>query len=114
MIPDQLTQPQFDTVYNFLSLVIASQLFTALFLVVSQRRVLPRYRQALVMSAIVCGIAAFNLALDFDLNGSAETLPLVNISHCTPPLFLDLSTLPQNMQFSERDDLGGDARQASL
>lgn len=66
MIPDQLTQPQFDTVYNFLSLVIASQLFTAFFLVVSQRRVLPRYRQALVLSAIVCGIAAYHYFRIFD------------------------------------------------
>lgn len=60
MIPEELTQSQFDTVYNFLSLVIASQLFTALFLVVSQKRVLPRYRQALVISSIVCGIAAYH------------------------------------------------------
>ena len=60
MIPDQLTQSQFNTVYNFLSLVIAAQLFTAIFLLVSQKRVLPRYRQALVMSAIVCGIAAYH------------------------------------------------------
>jgi bacteriorhodopsin len=66
LIPDQLTQPQFDTVYNFLSLVIASQLFTALFLVVSQKRVLPRYRQALVLSAIVCGIAAYHYFRIFD------------------------------------------------
>jgi bacteriorhodopsin len=66
MIPDQLTQSQFDTVYNFLSLVIASQLFTALFLVVSQKRVLPRYRQALVLSAIVCGIAAYHYFRIFD------------------------------------------------
>lgn len=66
MIPDQLTQAQFDTVYNFLSLVIASQLFTALFLVISQHRVLPRYRQALVMSFIVCGIAAYHYFRIFD------------------------------------------------
>jgi bacteriorhodopsin len=66
MIPEQLTQSQFDTVYNFLSLVIASQLFTAFFLVVSQKRVLPRYRQALVMSAIVCGIAAYHYFRIFD------------------------------------------------
>ncbi len=66
MIPDQLTQPQFDTVYNFLSLVIASQLFTAFFLVVSQRRVLPRYRQALVLSSIVCFIAAYHYFRIFD------------------------------------------------
>lgn len=66
MIPDQLTQGQFDTVYNFLSLVIASQLFTAVFLLVSQKRVLPRYRQALVLSAIVCSIAAYHYFRIFD------------------------------------------------
>lgn len=60
MLPDALTQGQYDTVYNLLSLVIASQLFTALFLVISQPRVLPRYRQALVVSAVVCGIAAYH------------------------------------------------------
>ena len=60
MLPDQLTQGQFDTVYNLLSLVIASQLFTALYLLVVQPRVLARYRQALVVSAIVCGIAAYH------------------------------------------------------
>lgn len=60
MLPDTLTQAQYDTVYNLLSLVIASQLFTAIFLVVVQPRVLPRYRQALVVSAVVCGIAAYH------------------------------------------------------
>jgi bacteriorhodopsin len=66
MIPDQLTQGQFDTVYNLLSLVIAAQLFTALYLLVAQPRVLPRYRQALVVSAIVCGIAAYHYFRIFD------------------------------------------------
>ena len=60
MIPNQLTQAQFDTVYNFLSFAIASQLFTTIFLLASQRRVLPRYRQALVISATVTGIAAYH------------------------------------------------------
>ena len=60
MIPEELTQAQFDTVYNLLSLVIAAQLFGAIFLFAVQPRVLPRYRQALVMSAIVCGIAAYH------------------------------------------------------
>jgi bacteriorhodopsin len=60
VLPDTLTQAQYDTVYNLLSLVIASQLFTAIFLVVVQPRVLPRYRQALVVSATVCGIAAYH------------------------------------------------------
>ncbi len=60
MIPDQLTQGQYDTVYNLLSLVIAAQLFTAVFLLLAQPRVLARYRQALVISAVVCGIAAYH------------------------------------------------------
>ena len=60
MIPDQLTQGQFTTVYNLLSLVIAAQLFTGLYLVLAQPRVLARYRQALVISAMVCGIAAYH------------------------------------------------------
>lgn len=60
MVPDQLSHSQFTTVYNLLSLVIAAQLFTSIFLLVSQRRVLARYRQALVVSAVVCGIAAYH------------------------------------------------------
>lgn len=66
MIPDELTQSQFDTVYNLLSLVIAAQTFTAIFLLVIQPRVLARYRQALVVSAIVCGIAAYHYFRIFD------------------------------------------------
>ncbi|GAA1124787.1 bacteriorhodopsin-like [Arthrobacter flavus] len=66
MIPEDLTQSQFDTVYNLLSLVIASQLFTAVFLVLVLPRVLPRYRQALVIAAVVCGIAAYHYFRIFD------------------------------------------------
>lgn len=66
MIPEELTQGQYDTVYNMLSLVIASQLFTALFLLIVQPRVLPRYRMALVISATVCGIAAYHYFRIFD------------------------------------------------
>lgn len=66
MIPDSLSQLQYDTVYNFLSLVIASQLFTALFLVVGLQRILPRYRQAIAVAAIVCGIAAYHYFRIFD------------------------------------------------
>ncbi len=60
MIPEVLTQYEFDTVYNILSLSIAAQLFTAIFLLAVQPRVLARYRQAVVISAIVCGIAAYH------------------------------------------------------
>ncbi len=60
MIPEVLTQSQFSTVYNVLSLTLAAQLFGAIFLLAVQPRVLARYRQALVISAIVCGIAAYH------------------------------------------------------
>ena len=55
-----LTAGQYDIVYNLFSLVIASMLFTALYLAMSQRRVAPRYRNAVIVSAIVCGIAAYH------------------------------------------------------
>ncbi len=55
-----LSASQYDVVYNLFSLVIASMLFTAIYLLVSQRRVAPRYRNAVVISAIVCGIAAYH------------------------------------------------------
>ena len=66
MLPTELTQSQFFTVYNLLSLVIAAQLSTTVFLLVVQQRVLPRYRQALVVGATVCGIAAYHYFRIFD------------------------------------------------
>ena len=59
-VVDTLSNSQFQTVYNVFSFALASMLFTAIFLLVSQGRVLPRYRQALVVSAMVCGIAAYH------------------------------------------------------
>lgn len=66
MIPDSLTQLQYDTIYNVFSLVIASQLFTSIFLVICLPRVLPRYRQALTVAAVVTGIAAYHYFRIFD------------------------------------------------
>lgn len=66
MIPDTLTQGQYDTVYNFLSLVIAAQLFTALFMLIALPRILPRYRQAITIAIVVCGIAAYHYFRIFD------------------------------------------------
>ena len=66
VIPDSLTQIQYDTVYNMFSLVIASQLFTAIFIIIGLKRVLPRYRQAMTVAAIVCGIAAYHYFRIFD------------------------------------------------
>jgi bacteriorhodopsin len=55
-----LTATNYSTVYNLFSLVIASMLFTSLFLLLSRSRVAPRYRNALTVSAMVCGIAAYH------------------------------------------------------
>jgi bacteriorhodopsin len=62
----ELTSGQYDTVYNLLSLAIASLGFTGLYLVLSQRRVLPRYRNAIIVSAIVCFIATYHYIRIFD------------------------------------------------
>ncbi|TFD93427.1 xanthorhodopsin [Cryobacterium lactosi] len=66
MIPDILSPGQYDTVYNSLSLVIAAQLFTAVFLLIALPRILPRYRQAITVAIIVCGIAAYHYFRIFD------------------------------------------------
>jgi len=56
----QLSSGQFDTVYNLLSLAIASLGIAGIYLVVSQGRVAPRYRNAIVVSAMVCFIATYH------------------------------------------------------
>ena len=61
-----LSSGQFATVYNLFSLVIASMIFTALYLLLSRGRVATRYRNALVVSATVCGIAAYHYLRIFE------------------------------------------------
>ena len=56
----ELSFGQFQTVYNALSFALASMVATTVFLLVVMGRVLPRYRQALAVSAIVCLIAAYH------------------------------------------------------
>jgi len=56
----ELSYSQYQTVFNGLSFALASMLATFVFLLVVQGRVLPRYRQALVVSAMVCLIAAYH------------------------------------------------------
>ena len=63
---EQLTSGQYDAVYNLFSLAIASLFFTGLYLVLSQKRVLPRYRNALIVSATVCFIATYHYIRIFD------------------------------------------------
>ena len=56
----ELSFGQFQTVYNALSFALAAMVATTVFLLVVMGRVLPRYRQALAVSAIVCLIAAYH------------------------------------------------------
>ena len=62
----ELTYSQYQTVYNILSFALASMLATFVFLLAVQGRVLARYRQALVVSAMVCLIAAYHYWRIFD------------------------------------------------
>lgn len=61
-----LSYGQYQTVYNVISFALATMLVTFVFLLVVQGRVLPRYRQALVVSAMVCLIAAYHYYRIFD------------------------------------------------
>lgn len=61
-----LSAGQFQAVYNVISFALASMIFATLFMLVAQGRVLPRYRQALVVSATVTGIAAYHYWRIFD------------------------------------------------
>ncbi len=55
-----LTNGQFQAVYNVLSLALAAMGATTVFLLAAMGRVLPRYRIAVVVSAMVCLIAAYH------------------------------------------------------
>ena len=55
-----LTADQFGIVYNILSFGLVSMLTCTVYTLVSQPRVLPKYRTALVMSSMVTFIAAYH------------------------------------------------------
>jgi bacteriorhodopsin len=58
-LPD-LTAGQYSLVYNAMSLTIAAFLSTFVFFLVGTQFVAPKYRKALVTSALVVGIAAYH------------------------------------------------------
>ena len=100
----QLSSGQYDTVYNLLSLAIASLGFTALYLLISQGRVLKRYRNALIVSAMVCAIAAYHYFRIFNnfkesyqttAQGGAGTFTLTNVQFNEAYRYVDwLLTVP--------------------
>lgn len=55
-----LSPNQYSLIYNLFSLVFAAMAFTSLFLLISRGTVLPVYRMAVTVSAMVCGIAAYH------------------------------------------------------
>lgn len=61
-----LTKAQFDIVQGFLSLGIAAMLATTIYLFLAQGRVLPKYRQALVISGTVTLIALYHYVRIYD------------------------------------------------
>lgn len=85
---DELSSGQYDSIYNLFSLAIASLGFTGLFLVISQGRVLKRYRNALIVSATVCFIATYHYFRIFnnfkdsyqtETQGGTGTFTLTNV-----------------------------------
>ncbi|MGF1512013.1 MAG: bacteriorhodopsin-like [Myxococcota bacterium] len=56
----ELTIGQFQVVYNVLSLSIAAMLGSFAFFVMARGQVAPKYRPALIMSALVVGIAGYH------------------------------------------------------
>ena len=61
-----LTSEQFNAVYNVLSFGFACMLATTIYLYISQSRVLPKYRQAIAISATVTLIALYHYWRIFD------------------------------------------------
>ena len=59
-IMPNLTPGQFNLVYNMLSLAIAAMLASFAFFVLARQQLSPRFRPALVMSALVVGIAGYH------------------------------------------------------
>ena len=69
----QLDASQWSTVYNILSFGLVSMLATTVYTLVSQNRVLPKYRNALVLSSMVTFIAAYHYLRIFDSYKEATT-----------------------------------------
>jgi len=76
----QLDSNQWNLVYNVFSLGLVSMLATTIYTLVSQQRVLPKYRTALVMSSMVTFIAGYHYLRIFDSFGHSSENMMVNLS----------------------------------
>ncbi len=68
----ELTSSEWSTVYNVLSFGLISMLATTVYTLVSTNRVLPKYRNALVLSSMVTFIAGYHYIRIFDSFHSAS------------------------------------------
>ena len=108
-----LTEDQFNAVYNVLSLGFASMLASTIFLYISQARVLPKYRQAIAISATVTLIALYHYWRIFDSFVAARTTGHFNEAYryvdwlLTVPLLLMETIAVLNLPKGERKSLIG-------
>ena len=78
-----LDSNQWNLVYNVFSFGLISMLACTVYTLVSQSRVLPKYRNALVMSSMVTFIAGYHYYRIFNSFGEASELSLIHISEPT-------------------------------
>ena len=76
----QLDSNQWNLVYNVFSFGLVSMLACTVYTLVSQARVLPKYRNALVMSSMVTFIAAYHYMRIFNSFNESSADMTVNIS----------------------------------
>ena len=107
----ELTQGQFDAVYNVLSFGFASMLATTIYLYISQARVLAKYRQAIVISGTVTLIALYHYWRIFDSFVAAKSGGDFNEAYryvdwlLTVPLLLLETIAVLNLPSGERKSL---------
>ena len=77
----QLTATQWSIVFNILSFGLVSMLATTVYTLVSQHRVLPKYRNALVLSSMVTFIAGYHYLRIFDSFKHATAEGTFNVAH---------------------------------
>jgi bacteriorhodopsin len=75
-----LDQNQWNLIYNVFSFGLVSMLACTVYTLVSQARVLPKYRNALVMSSMVTFIAGYHYWRIFNSFSEASTVSATNVS----------------------------------
>ena len=76
----QLTSTQWNAIYSVFSLGLISMIACTVYTLVSQNRVLPKYRVALVMSSMVTFIAGYHYFRIFNSFVEASDMMKVNVS----------------------------------